>query len=86
MDKARYTKHQEVEERFAPAKLYEQCREVYRAVEEKYTAVHCKDILGLRLDTKDGAKQYIAENRMDLCRGVVQTVANTVVSLWDQRS
>ncbi|NQT71262.1 MAG: C_GCAxxG_C_C family protein [Chloroflexi bacterium] len=69
------------EKRFAPAKLYEQCREVYRTVEGKYGGVHCKDILSLRLDTENGVQQYLAERKIDHCRNIVQTVADVVVSM-----
>ncbi len=50
-------------------------------VEEKYGTVHCRGIFGLRLDTEGGIQRYIAESKIDRYKGVVQTVADTVVSL-----
>ncbi len=69
------------EKKFAPAKLYEQCREVYRTVEREYGAVHCREILGLRLDTENGIQQYIAEGKITHCRNIVRTVTDTVLKL-----
>lgn len=64
--------------RFLPAKLYGQCQEVYQKVEERYGGVHCEDILGLKLDTPNGAQKYIEAEKIGLCRGIVQTVADTI--------
>ncbi len=66
------------EKRFLPARLFARCQEVYRAVEEEFGGVHCQDILGLRLDSEQGSQDYIAEHKIELCRGVVDTVTRTV--------
>jgi len=72
------------DKRFLPAKLYSQCQEVYRKVEQRYGGAHCEDILGLRLDRQNGAQQYIDAKNIGLCRDIVQTVADTVVPHWYQ--
>ncbi|MFO8102408.1 MAG: C-GCAxxG-C-C family protein [Dehalococcoidia bacterium] len=64
--------------RFLPARLFARCRKLYRAVEEEFGGAHCRDILGLRLDSEEGSREYIAENKIELCRGVVDTVARRV--------
>ncbi len=69
------------EKRFLPAKLYGQCQKVYRTVEEKYGGTDCQDILALRLDTENGVQQYIADNKINLCHSIVQTVADAVISV-----
>ncbi len=69
---------------FPPARLFRRCQQVYQAVEQRFGGAHCRDILGLRLDTAEGARRYIAENKLDRCRAVIQTVAATVAAGEDQ--
>ena len=69
------------EKRFPAAKVYGQCQEVYRTVEQNHGGAHCRDIIGLRLDAMDGVQQYIASNKVRTCEAVVQTVADTVTAL-----
>jgi hypothetical protein len=70
------------EKRFLPAKLYGQCQQLYRTVEERYGGAHCRDILDLRIDTEEGVQQYIEGDKIKLCQAIVETVVDDVTGMW----
>jgi len=65
--------------RFPAAELFGRCRRTYQNVESQWGCAHCRDILALDISTSEGARQYIADNRMNTCRDIVQNVAASVV-------
>ncbi len=71
------------EKHFPGAKLFGQCKKVYKLIEDKFGGVHCKDILQLQLNTDEGSKEYIKTNKIEHCRKVVQTVTDTVINIWE---
>ncbi len=66
------------EKRFKPARLFSQCQTVYKSVDEKFGGAHCREILGLDFDSKNGVDKYIRENKIHHCRKVIETVAEAV--------
>ncbi len=64
--------------RFPAAELFGQCRRMYQLVASRCGGAHCRDILGLDVDTGEGARDYVAANRLDDCRQIVRMVATTV--------
>jgi hypothetical protein len=64
---------------FPAAQLFGRCRRMYQKVEARWGGTHCRGIVGLDVKTAEGARQYVADNRMDTCRDVVQNVVTCVV-------
>lgn len=71
----------EDEKHFKPARLFTQCKTVYKEVEDKFGHTHCHKILGCRLDEKSGIEQYKKGNKIDLCRDVAKIVTKRVQAL-----
>jgi C_GCAxxG_C_C family probable redox protein len=68
----------EDERRFRPAKLFDQCKQLYQTVEGKFGSAHCREILAVKLDEPGGCEQYREEKKIDLCREVVGAVVDVV--------
>ncbi len=66
------------EKRFRPARLFGWCQELYLGIESRFGGAHCRDVLGLRLDTADGVRQYIQEGRIQTCEEIVEAVVAQV--------
>ncbi len=71
------------EKYFPAAKLFGQCQQVYQLVENNFSGPHCSDILGLKLNTEEGGRQYISENKVEQCREIVNYVSDTVIGIWE---
>lgn len=67
------------ENRFPAARVFQRCRAVYQAVENRFGGAHCRDILGLDIDTAAGVRRYITENKIEQCRKVVEAVAEIAI-------
>ena len=73
----------EDERRFRPAKLFDQCKQLYRTVEREFGSAHCQEILGVKLDEPGGCEQYQKAGKIGLCRNIVAAVADAVSArLW----
>jgi C_GCAxxG_C_C family probable redox protein len=68
----------EDERRFRPAKLFDECKQLYRMVEREFGGAHCQEILGTKLDEPGGCERFRQEKKIGLCREVVGAVVDAV--------
>ena len=64
---------------FKAATLFTQCKAIYKEVENKFGSAHCQQITGCRLDCADGIHTYMANDKINLCTEVSETVSNAVI-------
>jgi len=68
------------EKRFPAARLFQKCQQIYETVENRFGSAQCGEILGLDMETSQGLEQYIADQKLSLCRTVAKTVIDSIDS------